>query len=248
MSVQEDDEESEEEQLLENINWNELKLKDVETKEKWTKPPAYYNEASILSFMENPKSDRQMSVEDNPKKLVGLGTAATRHTFIPLLMNRGYIELQKKNLICTELGSALLKAVRSSPIKALADISLTTDWEEQLNENPDNYMSDIKGYIRKAVSQDFKVEVPIFTNGIKCPACGKEIRKGKTNWFCTGYKEGCKFTLWENVAGAKLLEKDVIALCEGKKTGIKHCTSKAGKAFDCKFELDEEKKIKFFFE
>ena len=60
MSVQEDDEESEEEQLLENINWNELKLIDVETKEKWTKPPAYYNEASILSFMENPKSAKEI--------------------------------------------------------------------------------------------------------------------------------------------------------------------------------------------
>lgn len=248
LSVQEDNEESEEEQILENINWNEIKLTEVETKEKWTKPPAYFNEASILSFMENPKADRQLSVEDNPKKLIGLGTAATRHTFIPLLMKRGYIELQKKNLICTELGSVLLKAVRSSPIKALADISLTTDWEEQLNKNPDNYMSDIKAYIRKAVSQDFKIVIPVITSGIKCPACGKEIRKGKTNWFCTGYKEGCKFTLWENVAGAKLSEKDVIALCEGKKTGIKHCTSKAGKTYDCKFELDEEKKIKFIFE
>lgn len=247
VSVQEDDENEEDEQSLDNINWNALILSDIETKEKWTKPPAYFNEASILSFMENPKADRQLSVEDNPKKLIGLGTAATRHTFIPLLMKRGYIELQKKNLMCTELGSVLLKAVRSSPIKELADISLTTNWEEQLNENPDNYMSDIKVYIRKAVSQDFKIEIPVITSGIKCPACGKEIRKGKTNWFCTGYKEGCKFTLWENVAGAKLTEKDVLNLCSGKKTGVKHCEGKTGKAFDCKFELDEENKIRFVF-
>ena len=74
------------------------------------------------------------------------------------------------------------------------------------------------------------------------------MRKGKTNWYCTGYKEGCKFVLWENVSGAKLTEKDVSNLCSGKKTGIKHCKSKAGKDFDCRFELDEEKKIKFVFE
>ena len=71
---------------------------------------------------------------------------------------------------------------------------------------------------------------------------------GKSNWYCTGYKEGCKFVVWETVAGAKLSEKDVAALCLGKKTGIKHCISKAGKSFDCRFVLDEEKKIKFVFE
>ena len=44
-------------------------LSSVETVEKYTKAPKYFNEASILAFMENPKAE-----EDNGK-LVGLGTA-----------------------------------------------------------------------------------------------------------------------------------------------------------------------------
>lgn len=251
-SVEKDTEyNSDEEQPLENINWNNLFLSDVETKEKWTKPPAYFNEASILSFMENPKENRHMSVEGGVpnKKLVGLGTAATRHTFIPKLTKYGYIELKKKNIIVTELGETLLKAVRASSLKNLADIAATTDWEERLDENPAQFLSDIKSFVKETVSKSLKIEVPLpSASGILCPLCGKEVRKGKANWYCTGYKDGCKFVLWESAAGAKLTEKDVAALCLGKKTGIKHCISKAGKSFDCRFVLDEEKKIKFVFE
>jgi len=256
-TVQEENE-NEEEQSLENINWSSLVLSNIETKEKWTRPPAFFNEASILSFMENPKAtDRQAgdrqepSVEDTrQKKLAGLGTAATRHTFIPLLLKRGYIAFDRKSIICTDLGSVLLKAVRSSAIKSLADVSTTTDMEQRLEENPKKYLEDIKSLVRTAVKQTVQIEVPAAnsSSGISCPLCKKEIRKGKSNWYCTGYKNGCRFVLWETVAGAKLTEKDIAAICAGKQTGIKHCTSKAGKNFDCRFVLDEEKKIKFVFE
>ena len=45
----------------------------------------------------------------------------------------------------------------------------------------------------------------------------------------------------------KLTEKDVATLCSGMQTGIKHCTNKAGKKFECKFSLDENWQIKFVF-
>lgn len=241
VSVQNGSGESEDEQTLDSIDWNSLVLSAVETKQKWTKPPAYFNEASILSFMENPKQDLHSTQQDDnarQKKLVGLGTPATRHTFIPKLMKHGYIELQKNNFIVTELGESLLKAVRSSNIKSLADIASTTDWEEHLDENPSKFLFDIKTFVKDSVSQDVKIDVPIHSaSGMICPICGKEIRKGKSNWYCTGYKDGCKFSIWEHIAGAEITENDVIAMCTGKKTGIKHCMSKAGKAFDCRFEL-----------
>ena len=240
------DKDSEEEiQTLDNINWSALILSDIEMKEKWTKPPAYFNEASILTFMENPKAEK--TSEDSTKKLIGLGTAATRHTFIPLLMRRGYITLDKKNFMCTNLGSVLLKAVRNSTIEPLADISTTTDWEERLDQDPIQYLEDIKSFVRDAVAHEVQISLPATSSGIACPICGKEVRKGKKNWYCTGYKEGCKFTIWETVAGTKLSDKDISSLCSGKKTGIKHCSSKTGKTFDCYFILDSDKNIKFEF-
>ena len=248
VSVEENSDDDE--QTLSDIDWNSLTLADIDTKEKWTKPPAYFNEASILAFMENPKADRHVSAENAPqKKLVGLGTAATRHTFIPKLTKYGYIEQQKKNFTVTELGKTLLKAVRSSSIRSLADISATTDWEERLDENPAQFLTDTKAFVRKSVSESMMIEVPLpATSGLVCPLCKKEVRRGKSNWYCMGYKDGCDFKIWESVAGAKLTEKDVTALCAGKTTATKHCTSKAGKTFDCKFKLGATGKIEFLFE
>ncbi len=261
-----------EEQDLSNIDWNDLVLSEVETKEKWTKAPPFFNEASVLAFMENPKAGSEPTRVGSFKnlnqptadgrKLVGLGTPATRHTFIPKLLKNGYIEIDKKNIAVTELGETLLMAVRLSAINSLADISATTDWEERLDDNPAKFLDDIKAFVKDSVSQSINIpsgwtntwmvaptrsgKLPA-ASGIVCPVCGKELRRGKSNWYCSGYKEGCKFTIWESVAGSKVTEKDVAALCDGKTTGIKHCVSKAGKAFDCRFELDDNYKIKFVF-
>ena len=236
-------------QPLENIDLNNLLCTGIDTKEKYTKPPKYYNEASILSFMENPKS----LDENTSGKLVGLGTQATRHTFIPELLENGYIRIDKKNIIINQLGKIVIEAVRNSSIKTLANIEETTNWEAHLENEPEAFENDIKSFVQKSVKEPFKIELPSDEKQILCPVCKHPLRIGMTksnikNWYCTGYKEGCKFTLWETTAGAKLSEKDVAALCEGKKTGIKHCTSKAGKQFDCKFELDENKQIRFVFE
>lgn len=252
VALQNDNEvEEDNEQELSNINWNALTLTNVDTKEKWTKPPTYFNEASILSFMENPKFiECHVAHEENSdKKLVGLGTAATRHTFIPKLIKNGYIELKDKKFICTQLGDILLKAVRSSPVKSLADISETTNWEEKLENNPSQFLFDIKDFVKNTVSQKLTIDIPLNeSNNLICPLCHKILRKGKSNYFCSGYINGCKFVIWENIVGAKLSQKDVESLCNGKQTGIKHCTNKVGKKFSCYFELDDKGQVKFSYE
>ena len=133
-------------QVLSEIDWNNLNLNTITTVPKNTKAPKYFNEASILAFMENPKSI------ETEGKLVGLGTAATRHTFIPKLLKSKYIEFNKKDIVITELGKAFLEGLTKSPAKLLADISQTTKWEEQLKENPELFLENIKEYIRNSVS------------------------------------------------------------------------------------------------
>ena len=133
-------------QVLSEIDWNNLRLNTITIVPKYTKAPKYFNEASILAFMENPKSI------ETEGKLVGLGTAATRHTFIPKLLKSKYIEFNKKDIVITELGKAFLEGLTKSPAKLLADISQTTKWEEQLKENPELFLENIKEYIRNSVS------------------------------------------------------------------------------------------------
>ena len=110
-----------------------------------TKAPKHFNEASILAFMENPKT------ENTEEKLVGLGTPATRHTFIPKLTKAGYIEVKNKNILITEKGTSFLKTVKSSPVSRIADIAQTTEWEEQLDSNPQAFLDGIKEYVRNAI-------------------------------------------------------------------------------------------------
>ena len=242
VSVQ-NEETEDESQSLDGIDWNSLILSEIETKEKWTKPPKYFNEASILSFMENPKPDRHMPAHDEAnEKLAGLGTPATRHTFIPKLTANGYIEVQKKNFICTKLGETLLESLRNSSLRQLADISATTQWEKELAENPEIFEKKMKDYVRQAVSTEIKIDSSgITAEEIKCPVCGKTVKESAKSWFCTGYKDGCKFkSLWKETRGAKFTKPDIKALCEGKKTPLKKCTNKDGGNYECRFILNRE--------
>lgn len=132
------DAEKEPVQILDSIDWNNLTLGSVKAEEKYTKPPKHFNEASILAFMENPKG------ESGDKNLAGLGTPATRHTFIPKLLRLNYIEVQKKNLVITKNGEKLLRLVAESPLSAIADIGETTRWEEKLSQNPAAFEVEIK--------------------------------------------------------------------------------------------------------
>lgn len=247
--AQDNEESLEEEQILENLNWNELKLLNIEAKEKYTKPPKYFNEASILAFMENPTS-----IDENTSKLIGLGTAATRHTFIPELISNGYIKVEKKNILITELGRVVINSVRNSSIKSLANIEETTRWETYLEENPTGFEEEIKSFIQKAVANNFIIELPTDENQILCPLCSNPIRPGTTktgikNWYCTGYKNGCSFKIWEQFNGIKLSQKDVTLLCANKKTPLKNFVSKkTGKEFKARLYLDSNHEIKFDFD
>ena len=143
--LKEKDEDKEEVQILDSIDWNNLTLGSVEPVQKTTKPPKHFNEASILAFMENPKG------ESEDKKLAGIGTPATRHTFVPKLLRSKYIEIQNNNLVITRNGEKLLNLVRETPLASLADVGETTRWEEKLAQNPAVFESEIRDFIRSSI-------------------------------------------------------------------------------------------------
>ena len=143
--LKEKDSDNEEVQILDSIDWNNLTLGSVEPVQKTTKPPKHFNEASILAFMENPKG------ESEDKKLAGIGTPATRHTFVPKLLRSKYIEIQNNNLVITRSGEKLLNLVRETPLASLADVGETTRWEEKLAQNPAVFESEIRDFIRSSI-------------------------------------------------------------------------------------------------
>lgn len=243
---QDDSDETDSEQDISGINFDKLILTEIETEEKWTRPPKHFNEASILAFMENPKNE-----DERFGRLVGLGTPATRHTFIPKLLKSGYISTEKKNILITSLGRNLLGAIKESGIRSIADISETTTWEQRLDNDPAKFEAEIREYVSLSVANPFSADIRSDEDAA-CPVCGKPIQKNERGWYCSGYKEGCKFKIWATVAGTRLSDKDALLLCSGQRTPVKKFTSKTGKKFSASLYLapDESQTpaTKFHFE
>jgi DNA topoisomerase-3 len=82
----------------------------------------------------------------------------------------------------------------------------------------------------------------------KCPLCGKDVREFSKGYGCTGWKEGCRFVVWKEIAGKKITPAQAKSLLKKGHTGlIKGFRARAGKAFSAALALNEEGKVIFSF-
>ena len=71
---------------------------------------------------------------------------------------------------------------------------------------------------------------------------------GRKGNYCSGYKDGCTFTIWKYICKKTISVYNAKALLASGKTGkISGCTSKNGKLFDAVLKLDENGKVVFDF-
>ena len=106
-------------------------------------------------------------------------------------------------------------------------------WEQRLEENPDEFLSGIKEWTRKAVSAQGKTEVFEEEAIGMCPVCKKgKILENQKSFYCSEYKGGCKFTVWKNICGAKITVSDVRDLLSKGKTKQKKMKSQKGNDFE----------------
>ncbi|ABO49509.1 DNA topoisomerase III [Desulforamulus reducens MI-1] len=54
----------------------------------------------------------------------------------------------------------------------------------------------------------------------KCPLCGKDVVENSRSYGCSGYKDGCKFVIWREIAKKKITQTQAIELLAKGKTGI----------------------------
>lgn len=118
-----------EEVILPNVKGGEaLTVDNAEIKEKYTTPPKFYTEDTLLKAMELAGNDAlEKGVEVERK---GLGTPATRAGVIENLLYKGFVIRDKKNLKATEKGKKLISVIDEA--FCLADT--TANWEMQLSE------------------------------------------------------------------------------------------------------------------
>jgi DNA topoisomerase-3 len=99
--------------------------------EKWTTPPAYYNEASLLRAMETAGKFVEDETLRAAMKENGIGRPSSRAGIIETLFKRHYIKRERKRLIATPTGIELIDLIREELLKSC---ELTGIWEKKLRD------------------------------------------------------------------------------------------------------------------
>lgn len=164
---------------------------EVAITEGKTKPPAPFNEATLLSAMENPTAYMESKDKAMAKTLGetgGLGTVATRADIIEKLFSSFLLEKRGKDIFLTSKAKQLLTLVPED----LRKPELTADWEMRLSKIADGklkraaFMKDIRSYSNDLISQIKSGEGQFRHDNLtntKCPECGKRMLlvKGKNS-------------------------------------------------------------------
>lgn len=99
--------------------------------EKWTTPPPYYNEASLLRAMETAGKFVEDETLRAAMKENGIGRPSSRASIIETLFKRHYIRRERKRLVATPTGIELIDLIREELLKSC---ELTGIWEKKLRD------------------------------------------------------------------------------------------------------------------
>lgn len=122
--------------------------------EKWTTPPKYYTEATLLRAMETAgkfvdNEELRAALKEN-----GIGRPSSRAGIIETLFKRHYIRRERKNLVATATGIELIDLIKEELLKSC---ELTGIWEKKLRDiehktyDPAQFISELKEQIATIV-------------------------------------------------------------------------------------------------
>lgn len=197
-------------------------LSDTITKtQHFTKPPARFIESSLIKELES----------------LGIGRPSTYATIISTIKDRGYVTLEDKKFVPTEVGFETTDKLQEF-FSSIVNVKYTANMEKDLDEIADGN-EDYKKMLREFYDNFAPLVDNAFKNmekkkpeetGEKCPECGSPlvIRKGKYGQFtaCSNYPT-CKYIKKEN----KQTEKEIICKCPKCEGNIIVRKTKKGKEF-----------------
>jgi DNA topoisomerase-3 len=225
-----------------------------------TRPPARYNEGTLLSAMEGAGKlidDEEFRDAMSEK---GLGTPATRAQVIEGLILEKYMLREGRDLIPTAKAFQLMTLLRGLGVEDLTRPDLTGNWEFKLVEmehgrlSRDAFMADIaqmadrivkkaKEYDRDTIPGDYA------TLKTPCPHCGGIVKENYRRYTCQGPKgdgvAGCEFSITKIPAGRAFEIAEVEQFLRDKKIGpLEGFRSKAGWPFTAELKLAFDDEIK----
>ncbi len=187
-----DEEEAKESNLPEMKTGDVLKLRDLVPNQHFTQPPARYTEPTLIK-----------ALEEN-----GIGRPSTYAPIISNIMNRDYIEKEKKTFKPSELGK-VVSDLMVEFFNKIFDVKFTAGLEVKLDkigagsldwtQTIADFYKDFDIYYSKAEStlNGKKVKVPDVESDVVCEKCGRKmvVKSSRFGKFlaCPGYPE-CKNT------------------------------------------------------
>jgi DNA topoisomerase-3 len=229
----------------------------IEVKESETKPPARFNEATLLSAMEG--AGKMVDDEELREAMreKGLGTPATRAAIIDGLIFEGYVERKARDLIATSKGISLITLLRNVRAETLTRPEMTGEWEFKLKQmergqlSRDTFMLQIRDLTREIVEKvkgfgEKPIEGEFVTLDITCPQCGGgPYKEDYRTYTCAG----CGLRVWKSMAGREFEPDEVRELLtQGRVGPLDGFRSKMGRAFSAIVKLGKENKPEFEFE
>ncbi len=124
--------------------------------EKWTTPPPYYNEASLLRAMETAGKFVEDETLRAAMKENGIGRPSSRASIIETLFKRHYIKRDRKRLVATPTGIELIDLIHEELLKSC---ELTGIWEKKLRDiehqqyDALQFIEELKGQVTDIVNE-----------------------------------------------------------------------------------------------
>ncbi|WP_368640920.1 DNA topoisomerase III [Castellaniella ginsengisoli] len=232
-----------------------VRTEDIEARGLATKPPARFNEATLLSAMEGAGKlvDDEALREAMSER--GLGTPATRAAIIEGLLNEGYLRREGRDLIPSAKARQLMTLLAGLGVNELTSPELTGEWEHQLKLieqrqlDRESFMREIaqmtqvivkraKEYERDTVPGDYA------TLQVPCPKCGGVVKENYRRYACTA----CDFSIGKHPGGRTFEVPEVEELLTRRELGpLTGFISKMGRPFAAVLRITDEYKLEFDF-
>ncbi len=259
------DEYNKNDKVLPNLNISDEININFIPKEKKKSAPKHYTIETLNNYLKNPfKEDKaKLNEEDDDDtedykaifEGLELGTEATRTGIINNAINSKYIELKKDVYYILPEGKYLIESLSNMNISM--DKYKTSELGKGLKQvyKGNIRVCDVVQLAENEISEVFDKNNPEFDTGFykdyigKCPLCGKDVIKGKYNYGCTGYKDGCNFKISMNICKRVINKNIAKEILDNKiSSDIKGFISKNNKEFSAKLKLEEDGKLSFVFQ
>ena len=252
--------------ILPNLSvGDEVKI-DFKPQEKQTTPPKHYTITTLNNYLKNPFKDDKAKAkeleesgevddaEDYKAIFEGLelGTEATRSGIIDNAKKSGYIALKKDVYTILPGGEHFIESLGRLEISM--DKYKTSELGKALKKvyRGEMTVGDSVALAEAEIAEVFKKGggVPQSIAGVdtgkygeivgKCPLCGKNVVRGKFNYGCMGFEDGCSFRVGVNICKRDIPIAEVRRLlAEGATDTMTSFISKNGKYFKARLILKD---------